>query len=138
MKNGSVCLAQGIVNHKLKPISDFNTILSLIRGLHEEQAAHRIRIQRLERKLLVSDTGPLKERVLPHEVLADVFDEFELKVFSTQLKIDYETLDGDNKLEKALSLVLYMQRRGKFQQLLDMAQEERAHIDWSQFSKGSE
>jgi len=79
------------------------------------------------------DTNELHRRHLLHEALSECFSDEELNRFMYGLGVDYETVEGDTKKEKSFQFVLYMQRHGRFIDLIKAAMVARPHIDWLSF-----
>ncbi len=50
-----------------------------------------------------------------------------------ELGIDFENVEGDTKIEKALELALRMSRRGRLKELLETLAEKRPFVDWDEF-----
>ena len=61
-------------------------------------------------------------------LLAQHLSEFELISLALSLNVDYENLEGKSKNAKALDLVVYMDRRGRSNELLDQIQRERPDL----------
>lgn len=64
------------------------------------------------------------------QILLNYFDEGELITLSFDLGVDYESLPGAGKANKARDLVAYLQRRGRLSQLITLGQQERPHVQW--------
>ena len=52
----------------------------------------------------------------------------ELKILCFQLGIDYETLEANNKPDKVLALIEYLQRRDQLPRLVDYLRQARIDI----------
>ena len=59
------------------------------------------------------------------QILVEYFDEGELKTLCFDLGIDYESLPGAGKANKARDLVAYVQRHGRLQELILKGKVER-------------
>ena len=64
------------------------------------------------------------------EILIDHFDQEELKTLCFDLGIDYESLPGSGKANKARDLISALQRQGRLSELITFGQQERPHIQW--------
>ncbi|MCB8943613.1 MAG: NACHT domain-containing protein [Ardenticatenaceae bacterium] len=64
------------------------------------------------------------------QILLDYFDQEELITLCFDLGVDYESLPGAGKANKARDLVAYLQRHGRLPQLLTLGQQERPHVQW--------
>lgn len=96
-------------------------------------------------------TQPLDKKRFIHEIIADAFSEAELRSlvfkiaeterFKSYGRIEevtgmtYDGLPGDNKLDTALELVLFMRRHGRYSDLIKWLESERGSIDWQEFTK---
>lgn len=61
-------------------------------------------------------------------LLAQHLSESELISLALSLNVDYENLEGKSKSAKALDLIVYMDRRGRSNELLDQIEEERPDL----------
>ena len=75
-------------------------------------------LPRLEK--LTEDSPPT---ILRHYLLAH-YDLTELEELTANLGIDWQLLSGDNKKTKARNLLLYLNRRNQFPELIDLLQAE--------------
>jgi WD40 repeat protein len=64
------------------------------------------------------------------QILLDYFDEGELITLCFDLGVDYESLPGAGKANKARDLVAYLQRHGRLAQFIALGQQERPHVQW--------
>lgn len=94
-------------------------------------------------------TEPLEDKRFIHSVIADVFSQSDLRSFIFKISererdkshgrnedicsLSYEGLPGDNKLDTALELVLFMRRHGRFSTFKKMLKIERDWVDWDAF-----
>jgi hypothetical protein len=70
-------------------------------------------------------------RLVPlQDLLAEAFDTEELDDLSTRLGVDYEELAGRTKTAKARSLLKYLDRRKRLDELIRTGREQRPELDW--------
>lgn len=77
--------------------------------------------------------SPDTERVKLYNGLAQLFSEDELIELAGVLQVDYESLPGRGKRAKAVSLVEYLENRGRLYRLIGECQKLRPHVDWTEF-----
>ncbi|MBN1888795.1 MAG: hypothetical protein JW850_12440 [Thermoflexales bacterium] len=70
------------------------------------------------------------------QILADRFDEGELRTFCFDLQLDYDDLLGTSKLDKARELVAYCERHNQVYGIIDTGKRLRPDIDWDQVAVG--
>lgn len=70
-------------------------------------------------------------------VLIERFNENELKDLCFDLEVDYESLAGNTKLDKARELIAYLERRQCIPKLVKVGQFLRSDIDWPKTSADS-
>lgn len=70
-------------------------------------------------------------RVFLHTQMAEYFNDGELRDIAFRMSIDYENLQGLNKSERALSLVIEATRNNKILELLGLCREMRPLIQWA-------
>ena len=63
------------------------------------------------------------------DALVDNFSEEDLNFLCTGLSIDYENLEGKSKRGKALALVKYAQRHGRYPELVNAIRQARPHLN---------
>lgn len=63
-----------------------------------------------------------------HQLLVEHFSQGELKTLCFYLNVDYETLDGDGKADKARELILYLERHKRIVALEDEIAKQRPDI----------
>jgi hypothetical protein len=63
-------------------------------------------------------------------VLQQFFNEEELKTASFSLAIDYDSLEGQGKVNRARELVKLCQRTGRLDSLVQYVRQERPHVAW--------
>lgn len=121
---------------KRKRIGDFAALLKHIRDLNESGAVLGFRLTKLESppRERKTNTGKLggKRRLL-HAAICDVFNESEFRLFVFGLGGDVENLGGDTFPDVVLSFILWMQRNGRFSELLGALVVERPRVDWQSF-----
>ena len=109
-----------------------------------EKTLHKSEVRRIEEEtqnktLLIE--GNLREKTveadmvninLPafRQILTESFNKTELETLCFDLKLDFESLSGDNKDKKVIELISYVKRRGQLVQLLKSAQRERPNSPW--------
>ena len=64
------------------------------------------------------------------EALQTHFNLEELSIFAFDVGIPYEDLDGSGRSGKALALVQYAQRHGKFDQVVQAVKAKRPSVNW--------
>ena len=64
------------------------------------------------------------------QILTESFNKTELETLCFDLKLDFESLSGDNKDKKVIELINYVKRRGQLVHLLKSAQRERPNSPW--------
>lgn len=64
------------------------------------------------------------------KLLVNSFDLEELRVLCFDMGVEYEDLAGKTKTTKMQDLIQYLKRRGRLQQLIDAAAEERPNVNW--------
>ena len=64
------------------------------------------------------------------EKIVDHFSESELQELCLELMVDYETLGGPGKRDRARELVSYLKRRGREAELVETCQRLRPHVSW--------
>ena len=68
------------------------------------------------------------------EMLVTKFDEGELQTLCFDLGVDYASLPGKRKADKARELVAYFERRSQIPELLETGRAQRPDIPWSDTS----
>lgn len=63
-------------------------------------------------------------------MIAQRFDEDELRTLCLLLNIDFESLGGDGKRARAERLVGYLDRRGRVDELLEKLDQLRPKVAW--------
>lgn len=59
-----------------------------------------------------------------------IFNESEIQELCFELDIDYEDLNGRNRLDKLRELITYMQRRNRLSDLVELCQAKRPRLNW--------
>lgn len=108
--------------------------------LYAAEAAGAFTMAFILDKLQINDTKPPKpEKIIETKVeslprvdfrairlvLSSAFDLRELKILVSDLGIDWDNIAGDIKDEKIIELLWYMKRRGKFEELIILVNQER-------------
>ena len=119
----------------MKRIGDFSSILRHIRELNEKTAVHDVRLDSLETSTIErkANTDKLGKRRELHAAICEVFDEAEFRLFVFGLGGDVEHLDGEHLSDRVLSFILWMQRNGRFGELLAALAVERPRVVWDRF-----
>ncbi len=81
-------------------------------------------IQRTDTEISLSDLPG----ILHH--LSETFNEEELISFCFELKVEYEDLPVQGRINKARELILYMQRNGRLVELVELIREKRPNWNW--------
>lgn len=68
--------------------------------------------------------------IVIREQLVDSFNSSELQELCFNLNVDYEIINGENKLDKARELLTYLNRRNRMAELVVYCQQERPQIKW--------
>jgi len=68
-----------------------------------------------------------------HDGISETFNLEDIKTACHVLNIDYENLAGDTKAAKITSLLIYMSKEDRLNDLVAYLQKERPHVDWSSF-----
>lgn len=63
-------------------------------------------------------------------ILDRFFSEAEINELSFKLGVDFENLPGDRKIDKAQSLIYFLNRRGRLGKLITAVREERPNLPW--------
>lgn len=83
----------------------------------------------------VSDTGRLRERqkqlaARTARLMTEYFSESEIRSLCMDFQIDYESIDGDNKVDKIRALVLHFYRHNTLDVFIDFLGAQRPAVDW--------
>jgi AAA+ ATPase superfamily predicted ATPase len=65
-----------------------------------------------------------------HELLVRHFDQEELRSLLFDLGVDFDALRGEGKAAKARELILYLERRGRLNDLVNKLQRLRPNVSW--------
>lgn len=65
-----------------------------------------------------------------HNLIMEYFDQGEFEMMVFELGIDYDELSGSNMAERVLSLVKYLMRHDRLQELILLGQVERPFVEW--------
>ncbi len=74
----------------------------------------------------------LREKIQEH------FSMGELKGLCFDIGLDFEDLSGDEKIEKTVQLIKYMQRREQLPELIQALYEKRQNVNWESCLGGGE
>ncbi|NTU80327.1 MAG: hypothetical protein HGA45_13285 [Chloroflexales bacterium] len=80
-------------------------------------------------QMIEVDVAALRQRLIEY------FSDSELHDISFDLGIDYESLPGQGKRERARELVAYTMRRARIAELLEECHRLRPHVDWDDFNR---
>jgi hypothetical protein len=72
------------------------------------------------------------------QVLSSRFDLEELRTLCHDLDVDFDDLPAQGKSNKARELVAHLARRNQLGRLLEVGQEQRPDVSWSQFTLPAE
>ncbi|MCA9917615.1 MAG: non-canonical purine NTP pyrophosphatase [Anaerolineales bacterium] len=72
----------------------------------------------------------LQNRIRLRELMVRYFNKSELEALCFDLGIDKDDLPNATKPELAQEIILYCERHGKLDKLLDICQEQRPHAEW--------
>jgi outer membrane protein assembly factor BamB/tetratricopeptide (TPR) repeat protein len=71
------------------------------------------------------------ERLRLYNLLTQHFDEEELRTLCFSLSVNYDDLRAAGRAGKARELVIYLERRGRLDELMLLCQQERPHVAWN-------
>jgi len=93
------------------------------------------RLDELEKssKRQTTELAKYGKRRLLHSAICELFNESELRLLIYGLGGDWENLEGETVQDVALSFVLWMQRNGRFKELLAALALDRPGVDWPAF-----
>lgn len=75
-----------------------------------------------------ADTGDLDQKALYLDVLANMFNEDEMRTLCVEVGVDYDGLPGESKFGKARELILYCARHNKLARLYQRVRAERPFL----------
>ena len=64
------------------------------------------------------------------EGINTLFNDVEIKELCFKLKVDYDSLEGETKSNKVISLITYHERRGEINNLLELCIKDRPNFKW--------
>jgi hypothetical protein len=64
------------------------------------------------------------------QILAERFDEGELRTLCFDLGIEYDDLPGKGRADKARELVAYLERRDRIPDLIEIGERIRPDVSW--------
>jgi WD40 repeat protein len=73
--------------------------------------------------------GSTDNRLL-HEILVKHFDKDELRALCLDLKVDYDSLPGENKTSKAAELIRQLDQHNRIPELVGLVKQRRPDISW--------
>ena len=65
------------------------------------------------------------------EQLVKYFNSSELRELCFQLNVDYEIINGENKIDKSRELLTYLQRRNRLVELVEYCNKRRPNVKWN-------
>ena len=65
-----------------------------------------------------------------HQILVERFNEGELRTLCFHLGVDYDSLPGEGKADKARELVAYLERRNRIPELVRAGKQLRPDVAW--------
>jgi hypothetical protein len=71
-----------------------------------------------------------EDRIKLRDGLIAYFDVSELRLLCDDLAIDYESLKGESKIDKARELIAYAERHGRGSELTERVKQLRPHVEW--------
>ena len=74
------------------------------------------------------DTGDLDQKALYLDIVANMFNEDELRTLCLALGVDYDGLAGESKFGKARELILHCERHNRLGRLYQRVKEERPFL----------
>ncbi|WP_420628786.1 non-canonical purine NTP pyrophosphatase [Candidatus Leptofilum sp.] len=72
----------------------------------------------------------LQNRIRLRELMVRYFNKSELKILCADLGIDQDELPNATKSELAQEIILYCERHGRLDKLLEICRKQRPHADW--------
>lgn len=76
--------------------------------------------------------GELNWHTRLRQVLVSYFNEDELQALCFDLRVDYDDLEGENKTQKTIALIMQMARLDRIDELISLCSELRPNIPWSE------
>jgi hypothetical protein len=68
-----------------------------------------------------------------YKIITDHFDENELRtLYTVQLGLDYDSLQGEGKDAKARELIAYLERHGRISELIEVGKRLRPNVSWDE------
>ena len=82
---------------------------------------------------------PLRPELIKlHQVLSGAFDGEEFRTLCFYLSVDYDSLRGEGLAAKARELIVYVERRGRVDELVRMGRQMRPDVDWRGIAPAAE
>jgi hypothetical protein len=130
---GAAYVPPGVVYGIREARSNIQRIKQILRNWHISVADHPDDVDELSQPLPLEKPSSHQtsvDRVKLRQILIDYFNEDELRDLCFDLSIDYENLPGANKVGKARELIAFVERHGRFQELVEHTQYLRPNITW--------
>lgn len=64
------------------------------------------------------------------KILVEYFTEGELRTLCFNLTVDYDSLPGEGKTDKARELVIHLENRGRIPELVKLGRQQRPNVSW--------
>lgn len=81
---------------------------------------------------MIDNPDYLNWHIRLRRVLVEYFDEDELETLCFDLRVDFEDLEGENKTQRTVSLILYLARANRIDELIELCSELRPNVPWSE------
>jgi len=72
----------------------------------------------------------LQNRIRLRELMVRYFNKSELDILCSDVGIDKDELPNATKSEMAQEIILYSERHGRLERLLELCREQRPHAEW--------
>ena len=79
---------------------------------------------------LPADEGERRDVLQLYRKMEPLFNESELTAICFELGVNYEDLNGRNRLDKVRELIIYMERRQRLPDLINVVQKQRPRVNW--------
>ena len=130
---GAAYIPPGVVNGIWEARNNIQRIKQILRAWNVSVQDHPDDVDELSQPI-PSEQPPshrtIVDRVKLRQILIDYFNEDELRDLCFDLRVDYENLAGASKVGKARELIAFVERHGRFQELVEHAQYLRPNIIW--------
>ncbi len=81
---------------------------------------------------IARDPGRTRYLTQLRQILRERFDEDELRDFCFDLNVDYDSLRGEGKADKARELLCYLERRNRIPELVEIGKTARPDVSWEE------